>query len=129
MKYLIYTQKSRYHIGAIIDIPANWTSDDYGECQRQFCLEYGEQPKGGHSRGYAEMVRLRETDKTPNGIYFDWGLAGPDGAWFHLIILPDTTTGEAQIAEQYLRRERDVVRLQRLHVHEIVKWHWSPVMA
>ncbi len=45
-------------------------------------------------------------------IPYEWGLAGPDGAWFKL--KPSASVSEAYVAEAKacLRRNRDVVQLK-----------------
>lgn len=50
-------------------------------------------------------------DVTPNGVVFDWELVNINGAGFTLIREPHHTDDHIRIAEEYLRRERDVVRL------------------
>lgn len=50
-------------------------------------------------------------DVTPNGVVFDWELVNINGAGFTLIREPHHTDDDIRIAEEYLRRERDVVRL------------------
>jgi hypothetical protein len=50
-------------------------------------------------------------DVTPNGVAFDWWLAGPDGAGFSLFQEPHHTPEDIDNAKRYLRSERDVVTL------------------
>lgn len=57
-----------------------------------------------------EMERCRKFgDVTPNGVVFDWWLAGPGGAGFALIREPHHTDDDIEKAKSHLRRERDVV--------------------
>ena len=58
----------------------------------------------------AEVERFRKFgDVTPNGVVFDWGLAGPNGASFTLIRESHHTDEDIEKAKRYLNRERDVV--------------------
>jgi len=50
-------------------------------------------------------------DVTRNGVVFDWELVNIHGAGFTLIREPHHSDNQIRIAEEYLRRERDVVRL------------------
>jgi len=50
-------------------------------------------------------------DVTDNGVCFDWGLAGPDGAWFTLLREPHHSKDDVEIAKKQLHRDRDVVSL------------------
>lgn len=63
----------------------------------------------------AEKIRQRyPEDVTPadaGDVAFDYGLAGPDGAWFMLLKEPKHTKEDIQKAGAYLRRNRDVVKL------------------
>jgi hypothetical protein len=54
-------------------------------------------------------------DVTPNGIVFDWGLAGPGGAWFYLIREPQHTDADIKAAKAHLRATRDVVGITIAH--------------
>jgi len=55
-------------------------------------------------------------DVTPNGVVFNWGLAGPDGAWFHLIREAHHTAADINEAKAHLRRQRDVVSITIAHI-------------
>lgn len=60
----------------------------------------------------AVVDRLRKFgDVTPNGVVFDWELAGPGGASFILVREPHHTDADIDEAKRYLKSERDVVRL------------------
>ena len=50
-------------------------------------------------------------DVTKNGVVFDYQLASSAGAAFTLIREPRHTDDDIQIAEEHLRRDRDVVSL------------------
>jgi hypothetical protein len=60
-----------------------------------------------------EYDRIRQWghDATDNGVLFDWGLAGPDGAWFTLIREPHHTDADIAVAKRQLYNDRDVVSL------------------
>lgn len=58
---------------------------------------------------------IRHNEITPSGVLYNWGLANCDGAWFHLLAEPGVTTKEAiASAKAYLKRNRDVVRIDVL---------------
>ena len=49
-------------------------------------------------------------DQTPNEIDYEWGLAGPDGAWFTLKPIRGKHTNEdVRMGKIYIRRDHDVV--------------------
>jgi hypothetical protein len=50
--------------------------------------------------------------ETPNGVVYDWGLAGPGGAWFNLFREPHHTQEDIDKAKRHLRNERDVVSIK-----------------
>jgi hypothetical protein len=50
-------------------------------------------------------------DVTSNGVVFDWGLAGPGGAWFTLFKEKHHTEEDIKQAKHYLHAKRDVVDL------------------
>jgi hypothetical protein len=50
-------------------------------------------------------------DVTKNGVVFDWELASSAGAAFTLIREPHHTDDDMRVAEEHLRRNRDVVSL------------------
>jgi len=52
---------------------------------------------------------MQETD---NGVAYDWGLAGPGGAWFVLFCESHHTKEDMKQAEHCLKRDRDVVSLE-----------------
>lgn len=49
---------------------------------------------------------------TPRAVYFDWWLAGPNGAGFMLFREPHHTAADIDAARRYLLAERDVVTLE-----------------
>lgn len=49
---------------------------------------------------------------TPNGIQYEWGLAGPQGAWFELKpVRGKHSADDVKTAKAHLRNSQDVVRL------------------
>ena len=65
-------------------------------------------------RTYTTIERDRcanAVDVTKNGVVFDWELVNINGAGFTLIREPHHTDDDIRIAEEHLRRDRDVVRL------------------
>lgn len=117
MKHLIHTTNG---VGAIIDVPAGLSSDDYGVVQADFAAKH-ETSKRDWGK-YAEMVALHEHDRVAHGVYYDWGLAGPGGAWFTLIRTPDITVEQLKAAEAEIRRNRDVVRLNWLRLRKMIDY-------
>ena len=102
---------SRYIIhgngnGAEIDIPAETTSEEYGEIFAAFTAQHG---KPGVS--YSSVVKI-DRNQVIGGIFYEWGLAGPNGAWYELFQWPENSDADVKAAEGKLRREQDVVRLR-----------------
>lgn len=52
------------------------------------------------------------------GLFYTWQLASRDGAWFRIIIPPDTPEDEVEKAKAQLRNDRDVVGFTLLAVPE-----------
>lgn len=77
----------------------------------------------GYTKEQIEQFRKRGQE-TKSGVAFDWGLAGPGGAYFILIREPHHTDADIESAKNELRGSRDVVslRVERLqtvdHTHE-----------
>ncbi len=61
---------------------------------------------------------LRFGDITGNGIVFDWGLAGPNGAWFLLFKEPQHTKDDIDRAKHWLRQRRDVVSIETQEINQ-----------
>ena len=55
---------------------------------------------------------IRFGDVTDNGIAFEWGLAGMEGAWFTLLPEDCHTALDVEKAKKELRSQRDVVTLR-----------------
>ena len=62
-----------------------------------------------------DQIRLEQCrgwmQETENGVVYDWGLAGPGGAWFTLYREKHHTNEDMKKAASCLRNERDVVSL------------------
>lgn len=46
-----------------------------------------------------------------NGIYYEWGLASDQGAWFRLYPEPKHTRADLTIARQIIKHNRDAVSI------------------
>lgn len=53
-----------------------------------------------------------DVTETAPPVAFNWGYAGPHGAWFTLLRMPEYTDEDIERAKRYLRNERDVVSLR-----------------
>jgi hypothetical protein len=49
-------------------------------------------------------------------IAYEWGLAGPDGAWFELLVEPHHNEGDVRYARHWLRNNHDVVSIKIVRV-------------
>jgi len=109
-KYLIHCNGK----GRFVDIePQETTADQYGEMQERFADE------AGKPDDYASMIRLWP-DQVCYGVFYSWGLAGPGGAWFDLIAMPDTMPGQIAAAKARIRRTRDVVSMSVTRIKELI---------
>ena len=64
-----------------------------------------------------EVERFRNFGNvTDNGVVFDWGLAGSEGAVFVLLREPHHTNEDIAKAKALIRRDRDIVwiRVERI---------------
>lgn len=63
-----------------------------------------------------DHIRLKQCkgwmQETENGVAYNWGLAGPGGAWFVLFREPHHTDKDMEDAKHYLKQERDVVSIR-----------------
>ena len=85
---------------------ATTSSDKWDGILREFAKKHG-----GNDDDYADAISLYSDCVTPNGISYDWHLAGPDGASFQLHHWPETSPEEINTAKDFLKRTQDVVRL------------------
>lgn len=111
MKYLLHYKG----LGAIVTMLDSDDSEYYGKVQNAFC--------GNDPDAYVDMIPLWPNHVTPNGVPYDWGLAGPQGAWYTLIQYPDITTKELVEAKRYIRRSFDCVNLRVLRIKRMVLLH------
>ena len=119
--YLIYATDSKgTTTGAWLTVDG-WTSDEYGECQRAFCDAYG-----NPGDKYATMVHLWER---AYGIWFHAELVNSAGIGVDLFAMPGDTREQVTAAANKIRRDRDVVVLHRLPIHQLVDWTWQPNAA
>jgi hypothetical protein len=58
------------------------------------------------------MEQAKKRMDTSNGVAFDWGLAGPGGAWFVLFREAHHTDADIEGAKIQLHRDRDVVSIR-----------------
>ncbi len=114
MKHLIHAANG---IGAIIDMPRNVRSEGWGEIQAAFVAEYD--PSHSSWNSYALMLRLYD-DQQHLGVWYDEELAGPDGASFLVIQLPDSGEQNVRRCVGRIKSYGDVVRLQRLVIKKLV---------
>jgi hypothetical protein len=123
-KYLIWCENSKKEVtGAWVEMPSEWTGDQYGELQDRFRMDHGiKKPKDAWDR-YAQMTDFWET--TDNGIKFDWELAGPHGASFFLLWLPENTKEQIEEAANLIRSSRDAVRVKYLKVDHLIEYPLS----
>lgn len=61
-----------------------------------------------------------------NGVYFRWGLAGPDGAWYEFLQTPETKPDDLKAAIAHIKRTQDVVRHSVARVRAWVDFEWEP---
>ncbi len=109
MSYIIHANGK----GAVIDIPAETTSEQYGEIHEAFAQQYGK-------RGvpFASIVKQWPT-QVIRGVFYNWGLAGADGAYYELFQFPDNSDEDVKFAEDKIRREQDVVRLHIIKLDRV----------
>lgn len=122
-RYLMYCENldTKRRVGTIIETRPEWTSGDYGAIQDAFEKQHG---RGG-KHVFVEMLHLCEWDRIA-GVYYDWGLAGPDGAWFTVINTPDVTPEMLKACVREIRTNRDCVRLHKLTIPKLVEFDPTP---
>lgn len=103
-RYLFYYNgRAQYR-----NIPALTSSEEWGRLLREFA---GNKTDANGIPEYAEAIRYNTCDVTPQGIPYDWELAGPDGASFRLHLLRNETKEQIDEAVRFLRNTQDVVRI------------------
>lgn len=100
-RYIIHTNGK----GCEIDIPGGLSSEQWGQIHEAFAKQYGK--RGSMSVSFVK----HDTQQVINGVFYDWGLAGPDGAWYDVFWWPEHSPGDVADAVSKLRRDQDVVRL------------------
>ena len=101
--------------GRIVDLDTReTTADQFGEMQKCFARKVG-----AVDGNYADMFRLFP-DQVRHGVNYLWGLAGPGGAYFTLIKLPDTTIEQLRQASESIRHTDDVVSMQVLKINDLI---------
>ena len=121
MKYLIFCEGRGLQgamVGAVVECN-EWTSRDFGRAQESFVQQFGAEPKHPIDR-LAMMLPLWEHYRTSQGVYYHCELAGPDGASFLVIRTPDISRERLEAAVAEIRRESDVVSLNRLTISKMV---------
>lgn len=88
--------------------PAATSSDNWGEILREFA--------GGGE--YAEAISLWPENVTPQGITYDWELAGSAGASFRLHVWAGITAEQVKAAKSWLKSRQDVVYFHTLRLKE-----------
>jgi len=112
-KYLIHYNG----VGRLIELSTReTTSEQFGEMQRSFADEVGRKERDWP---YADMVRLYP-DQIKEGVFYSWGLAGPGGAWFDFLVLPDTTQDQLAKAEANIKRDQDVVSMSVTRITKLI---------
>jgi hypothetical protein len=109
LKYLMFCGST----ATIVEIPPEFTSDQYGELQQRFAEQCGRRGE------FASMRRLHDSQRV-HGVYFDWWLSGPDGASFELFRMPDTPVDDVKRAAAKIYRDQDVVRMKVLTFKNVV---------
>ncbi len=98
-RYLLFSERD----AAIVEIPHNTHSDNYGMIQDYFTKLVKAE--------YCNMRHLDEQEKIQD-VYYHWELAGSAGASFELYQLPGVSNESIEAAEHKIRRDQDVVRLR-----------------
>ena len=104
--------------GAIID-SNDRRSRDYDYNYARFATMLGRAPDAG-----VHAVSLYPDQKLA-GRYYTWELAGPGGASFQVIQLPDTTSLAVEATKRLLIAERDVVRMSVLRIRKLHDFRWE----
>lgn len=59
-------------------------------------------------------------DQIAQGVYYNWGLAGPGGGWFELLLFPWHTAEDHKRAKNHLKRNQDVVSMSKVQFKYMV---------
>lgn len=103
MKHLLYING----VGAIVDIDRRATSSgDYAQLYDAIKEQSGVCDKWA----FAEIVEL-DRHQEHSGVFWDWELAGPDGASYRIHVLPDVSKNAVAACKAHIRRSFDCVRM------------------
>jgi hypothetical protein len=115
MPRTLFANRSLFQIGtkaAIVDIPPNYSAADWDKAFDDFATRC-------KKKGHIPAVHTLYEDQKHYGVYYSWGLANIDGAWFIVHPLPDTDPEDVKRCVSKIRNEQDVVRL---HVRPVKQW-------
>lgn len=113
MKHLLHCEG----VGALIDMPKDKPSSYWGDVQDSFVCRCGRDP----TVTWVDMIHLYP-EHVAAGVTYDWELAGHGGASFRLHRMPEHTPKQIEAAQEYLRRERDVVRMSVLRIKKLINF-------
>jgi hypothetical protein len=103
-------------VGAIVEVPSNFTSEEWGECQTAFARAAG---KRNPERAHVACPTLWE-DQKYHGVYYSWELAGPHGGSYQLYHLPDTPAAAVAECKRTVKNRFDVVHLSVYRVNRLI---------
>ena len=100
----------------VIEIDAAKTSaEEWGRIEIAFADEVRGRPASkGSVFKYAQAISLYADQVTPNGIPYEWELAGPDGAWYRLLCWQGETPEAITSAKSWIASSFDAVRIEVL---------------
>ena len=101
MRYIVHSNGK----GAEVEIPRGLSAEQWGEIHEAFAAKYG--PKGVN---YASFTSY-DAQQVINGVFYNWGLASRDGAYFEVFQWPENSDADVKFAVNKLRRDQDVVSL------------------
>ncbi len=112
MKYLLTDNTTGK--GAWVELPFPCTRHDYVKLEDKFRLA-----AKAHPLSWISFIHWDHTERVLD-VPYTWRLAGPDGASFELIQMPDTTAAQIKAAKAELRRTQDVVSFSVIRVRKII---------
>ena len=115
--HTLFERRELFQIGskaARIDIPPDYSAGQWSRAIAAF-REVCRRPADSH----VEVHTLHE-DQRHFGVYYSWGLANSDGAWFIVHGFPENTKEDVQRCARKIRTEQDVVRLRIMTVKQWV---------
>lgn len=119
-RYLLYHDRT----GRIIELETRTTSSQrFEELRKEFLIAKNSNPNlcyrvsairlDQNSSFFVDRARTKQ-------VFYDWGLAGPDGAWYNLIRMPGITMSDIFTARRILRATRDVTYLWTTHIDKLI---------